>query len=404
MKNIDEMEVEGKRVIVRCDFNVPIDKEGRIKDDVRIKKSIPTINYLSEKGAKVILISHFGNPKEKWSMKESENPSFLKNIFKRKTRKESIYPVVEHLSDVLQKPVLFSNNCIGKETKARILAMNKGEIILLENLRFYKEEEENSKDFAGSLASMADVYINDAFSVSHRRHASVCELPRLLPSAAGILLQSEVNSLQRIKKGIKRPFVAIIGGAKVESKIAVADYFMKNADHLLIGGKIANMVLIVRKILVGFPWPEEDIVRIIEEMDFTSSKVHLPVDVIVSPDHKGSTYIRETGPGQTRKDEEIFDIGSETVRMFGEIIKEAKTIIWAGPLGFFEEKKFESGTRGIAELISRNHKALKVVGGGDTINALFGFGLLDKMDHVSCGGGAMLSYISGSPMPGLEML
>ena len=401
MKRVEQMEVEGKRVLVRCDFNVPIDKEGNVIDDIRIRKSALTIGHLIQKGAKVIVMSHLGNPK--YQKRIDEGFSFLQKIFKKRPD-GSLYPIKEHLSLAIKRPVDFIDDCIGSKVKSRIDKMEKGDVLLLENLRFYKEEKENSMDFARRLASLADIYINDAFSVSHRNHASVASVSRFIPSAGGMLLQSEVNFLSWVKDNAKRPITVIIGGAKIKSKISAISYFLKNADHLILGGKIANTVLVARNISIGQPAPEEEVLRIVEENDFTSPKVHIPVDVIVSPDPYGSEYTREIAPGQVRKDEDIFDIGSETVKMYADIIKESKTIIWVGPLGLFEERKFEMGTREVADRMIRNHGALRIVGGGDTISALAKFELLDKMDHYSCGGGALLAYVSKSPMPGLEGL
>lgn len=401
MKKVEDIQVKGKRVLVRCDFNVPLDKEGNVVDDIRIREAAPTINYLIKEGAKVIVMSHLGSPKNQRNI--GEKTSLLQRL-SRKRPEGSIYPIKEHLSLAIKRPVDFVNDCIGEKVNKRISEMEEGQVLLLENVRFYKEEKENSMDFARRLSSLADVYINDAFSVSHRNHASVASVSRFLPSAAGMLLQKEINTLQEIKKDKRRPLVVVIGGAKIKSKMSAVSYFLKNADHVILGGKLANAVLVVRNISIGQDMPEDDVVRAVEENDFTSPKAHIPVDVIASPDHTGSVYVRETAPAQVRGDEDILDIGSETIKMYGEIIKEAGAIIWIGPLGLFEEKSFETGTREIADRIIRNHRALKIVGGGDTISALAKFDLLEKMDHYSCGGGALLAYISESPMPGLEGL
>ncbi len=373
------MNVMGKRVLVRCDFNIPFESEEKMLENPRIRQAVPTIKYLLKKKAKVILLSHLSS-------------------------QESIVPLKRVLSLVFQKEVGFISECIGEKVKEKISEMEEGEILLLENVRIYKEEKENSLQFGKELASLADIFINDAFSVSHRNHASLTKIPRFIPSAMGMLMEREIKVLERAKKNPKRPVVAIIGGAKVESKISAVNYFLKNADHVLLGGKIANMVLIVRKIAFNLPWPDAKIEEAVEKIDYTSPKLHLPVDVIASVDNTGEKEIRETAPAKVSEKEDIFDLGQETRRLYGDVVSEAGTIIWAGPLGFSERKAFEKGTEEVGVYVIENEKALKVVGGGDTGKAFQRFDLLDKMDLVSYGGGAMLTYISGGDMPGLEAL
>ncbi len=383
---------------------MPIDKKGRIEDDTRVRKSIPTIKYLAKRGARVIIVSHFGNPKETRSMAESEEFSLLKKLMRIKKPKGSIYPIKKHLSIALQKSVEFSGDCIGAEAEKKVSAMKDGDVLLLENLRFYKEEKENSKEFAEKMAVLADIYINDAFSVCHREHASVYQMPFLLQSAAGMLLKEEVDILRKIKENSERPMVAVIGGAKVSSKIRAIKYFSKEADYLLLGGVVANAILTVNRISLNTPWPKKETVEVIKETDFNSSKIILPTDVIVSSAENPGEHTREVLPEQANEGEDIFDIGEKTANNYTDIIKKAKTIIWAGPLGLFEESKFSYGTAKIADSIARNESALKVAGGGDTLNAISKMGLSRKMDHLFCGGGAMLAYLSGERMPGLEGL
>ncbi len=373
------MDVTGKRVLVRCDLNIPFESEKEMAENPRIRQAVPTVKYLLKKKAKVVLLSHLSG-------------------------EESIVPLKRVLSSVFQKEVDFISECIGERVKERINKMKEGEILLLENVRTYKEEKENSLHFGKELASLTDVYINDAFSVSHRNHASLTQTPRFVPSAMGILMEREIKVLERVKKNPKRPVVAIIGGAKVESKISAVNYFLKNSDHVLLGGKIANMVLIVRKIAFNLPWPNDEIREAVEKIDYTSPKLHLPVDVIASVDNTGEKETRETAPAKVTEKEDIFDLGQETRRLYGDIISEAGTVIWAGPLGFSERKAFEKGTKEVGAYVIENEKALKVVGGGDTGKAFQRFGLLGKMDLVSYGGGAMLTYISGGEMPGIEAL
>ncbi len=371
---------------MRCDFNVPLNGMGLIEDDFRIKQAIPTIEYLIKSKTKVILISHLGEPQGK----------VVKNL--------RLTLVQKKLEEYLSVKVVKTDDCVGKKVEEAVKKMNEGEVLLLENLRFHKEEKENKPEFAKSLAGLANIYINDAFSSSHRAHASIVGVPKYLPSAAGLLLEKEVNILSRVLKKPERPLVAIIGGAKISSKIKVIKHFLKEADHLLIGGKIANSILIVKGICIGRVWPPEEAVRDIKNINLTSTKLHLPIDAIISPTKKGDLYIRKAAAGKVRTDELILDVGPETVKMFSEIIKSAATIIWSGPLGFFEEPLFENGTKLIAEAITRNHRAFKIAGGGDTIFALSKFHLRERFDHISTGGGAMLSFLGGDGLPGLKVL
>ncbi len=402
MQGIKKTEVRGKRVLVRCDFNVPLTEEGEVADDLRIKQAVPTIRYLVEQGARVVLLTHLDIPLSEKKMREGSLKKKISSSFN--TNEGGLSPIRKRLAEILEMEVKFINDCIGKKVERKISHLKEGEILLLENVRIYKEEKENSPQFSKAISLLGDIYVNNAFSVSHREHASVAGVPQHMPSFAGLLLQREIEVLDQLKEGVKKPVVAIVGGNKIQSKIAAIRYFLDNADHVLLGGKIANTVLIVRKIVLNAPWPEEEAVKIVEGTDFTSPKVHLPVDVLVSPNNTGNVYVREAAPGQVRKDEDILDIGSETIKLFKEIIEEAGTIIWAGPLGYFENEKFEKGTHEIGRNIAWNHSALKIVGGGDTGRALAKFDLLDKMDHVSCGGGALLTYINGGKMPGLDAL
>lgn len=357
MKTLKDFNFKNKRVLVRCDFNIPLNEKGKIEDDFRIKQTIPTIEYLIKNEAKVILMSHLGNDK---------NLAIIKKRLKK---------------------------YLGSK-----------EFTLLENLRLNKGEKENDDKFARELAKLGDIYINDAFGVCHRAHASVVGVPKYLPSGAGLLLEKEIKILSKSLEKPWRPLVAVIGGAKIASKIKVIKHFLEKADHLLIGGKVANAILIVKGICVGKPWPGEEAAEEIKKFNLTSTKLHLPIDAVASPDETGQFYVRETAPAKVRKDEKLLDIGPETIKMFSKIIKDAKMIIWSGPLGRFEEPLFEKGTKEIAEKIAKNHQAFKVAGGGDTIFALAKFGLRDKFDHVSTGGGAMLEFLSGEELPGLKAL
>lgn len=381
IKTVRDFDVKNKKVLVRCDFNVPLNK-GSIEDDFRIKQTVSTIKYLIKNKAKVILMSHLGSPK-----------GIEKNL--------RMDPIQKKLGQYLKQDVLKTSDCIGKEVEK---AISKNQVVLLENLRFHKEEEENDAKFGKELAGLADIYINDAFGVSHRKHASVVGVPKHIPSGAGLLLEKEVKILSKVLEKPWRPLVAIIGGVKASSKIKVIKQLQKTADYLLIGGKIANTILIVKGVIVGRSWPSEDAVKEIKRLDITPANLYMPLDNLISPDESGKTYIRESVPARAGKDEFVFDIGPETIKLFSKIIKQAKMIVWAGPMGLFENPLFEKGTREIAEKIVRNYKAYKIVGGGDTIFAVSKFGLRDKFDHVSTGGGAMLDFLCGEKLPGLKAL
>jgi len=378
---LKETDVRDKKVLVRCDFNVPLSEKGEIEDDFRISQTLPTINYLISKKAKVILISHLGNPKGKI------------------TEGLRLTPIQKRLSELLGFFVEKTLDCLGREVEEKVKKMKGGEVLLLENVRFHKEEEENDLNFAKSLSKLGDLFINDAFGVCHRSHASVVGIPQYLPSFAGFLLEKEIRELSSVLEKPKRPFVVIIGGSKIESKIRIIDRFLEIADHLLLGGKIANSVLAIKNICQQKYLPPPEIIEKIKKINLTSPKLHLPVDVIV--ENKMGIY--PLAPGKTEKEDDIFDIGPETIKIFSKIIKEAKTIIWAGPLGFFEKHPFERGTKEVGKAVIET-SAFKIAGGGDTLSALLKLGLRDKFNHISTGGGAMLKFLSGEELPGLKAL
>ncbi len=390
MKTLKDFNFKNKRVLVRCDFNVPFDEKGAIGDDFRIKQSLPTIEYLKEKGAKIILISHLGRPKAK-------------------EKKYSLKPVSLRLEELLELKVKFLDDCLGEKVKKEIENMKAGEVFLLENLRFYEEEEQNKENFAKAFSELADIYINDGFGACHRAHASVAGIPKYLPSGAGFLLEKEVKVLSKVLENPWRPLITVIGGVKISTKIKVIENFLKKADHLLLGGEIANAILKLKGVLIGKGLPESsEVMRKIEKINLTNPRLHLPIDGVVSlaDVERGleEGYIRQSAPGIVKEEEGFYDIGPETIKIFSEIIKEAKMIIWSGPLGMYEKKQFEKGTKEIAKTIARNYSAFKIVGGGDVISALNKFNLLDKFDHVSTGGGAMLEFLSGEKLPGIEAL
>ena len=339
MKTLKDFNFKNKRVLIRCDFNLPLNKKGQIEDDFRMGQTIPTIEYLIEKQAKLILMSHLGNPKA------------------RVVESLRLTPIQDKLTEHLDFSVTKALDCIGREIEEQIQEMMPGEILLLENLRFHKEEEEGDFSFAKELAKLADIYINDAFGACHRAHASIIGVPKYLPSAAGLLLEKEIKILSKVFENPLRPLVAIIGGKKIESKSRAIERFLEKADYLLVGGKIADVISI------------------------KSDKLCLPIDKTTS-----------------------LDIGPETIKMFSGIIKKAKTILWSGPLGYFEDPKYERGTKEIAQEIVKNKKAFKIAGGGDTVFALSKFGLREKFNHISTGGGAMLAFLGGEELPGLKAL
>ena len=386
IKILKDFNLKSKRVLVRCDFNVPLNDKGQVEDDFRIKQTLPTIEYLIKNNAKVILMSHLGNPEGR----------FLEKL--------SLAPVQKKLQEYLKITVKKTDDCVGKEVVKEVGRMKEKDVLLLENLRFHEGEEKNDLEFAKKLASLGDIYVNDAFSVCHRAHASISAITNFLPAAAGFLLDKEIKVLSRVLTNPWNPLVAIIGGAKIETKIGVLENFLKKADHVLVGGKIANSILAIKGLWLGGTLPSQEAIDKVKKFDLTSTKLHLPVDVVVSPNKTGDIYLRYSAPASVRKDELALDIGHETVKIFSQIIKEAKMIIWSGPMGLFEIPLFEKGTKEIAEKIARNQSSYKIIGGGDTILAVTKFGLLDKFDHVSTGGGAMLSFLGGEDLPGIKAL
>src|SRR3989344_327768 len=382
-KTLSQLDFKGKRVLLRCDLNVPIGQNGSILNDFRIKQSAPTIKYLTDRGAKVIIISHLGDP----------GGRIIESL--------RLDRIKEKLADLLNQPVLKTDDCIGDAVKEMVEKMKEGEVLLLENIRFYKEEEANDEQFAKELASLGDIYINDAFGVCHRKHASVVGIPKYLPSAAGLLLEKEIKVLSRVLENPWRPLAVVIGGVKISTKIKMIEKFIKLADNVLIGGGIANTILIGKSVMVGFPLPEKEILKKINKIDLTNTKIHLPIDGIIALKDKGEEFIRQGAIGVAKKEEAVLDIGPETIKIFKKIIQEAKMIVWNGPLGLSEDKRFENGTKEVAEAIVRNYSAFKVAGGGETVEALSKFDAFDKFDHVSTGWGAMLDFLSGEKLPGI---
>ncbi len=392
MKTLNDFNFENKKVLLRCDFNVPFSSDGSISDDFRIKATLPTINHLLENKAKVILISHLGRP-QKIENKED------------RIKKCSLIRVKNKIEELLLKEVVFLDDCIGEEVEEKIGEMKQGDVFLLENLRFYEEEEKGDLDFAEKLAGLADFYINDAFGACHRAHASVSGISKFLPSGAGFLLAKEIEVLSQVLENPSRPLVAIIGGAKIDTKINLIEQFLEKADYLILGSKPSVNVFAVKGILDrSFFSEKEEVAKAIEKIDINNKKLCLPKDGQMSLVELEEDYFR-IGPIESlKKGEGVFDIGPEAAGDFMGIIKQAKMIIWNGPLGMFEKEPFDKGTKKIAEAIVKNDQAFKIIGGGDTVAALLKLNLLNKFDHISTGGGAMLEFLSGDELPGIKAL
>ncbi|MBI5066017.1 phosphoglycerate kinase [Candidatus Woesearchaeota archaeon] len=382
MRLLQDFNFKNKTVLVRVDFNVPIEK-GKVLDNSRIKAAIPTINYLVKKNAKVLLLSHLGQPKG------------------NRVQKLSLVPVSQELSNLLKKPVKQLKDCVSPFIVAQIESMKSGEIVLLENVRFYKEEEKNDTLFAKKLASLADMYVNDAFSVCHRKHASVAQLPKLMPSCAGLQLQKEIEELKKVLNP-KKPFVVLLGGAKVSDKLALIENLAKRTDKLLIGGAMIFPFLKLKGLNVGKSKLEKESLEPAEELvKIFSNKLVLPTDVVVAED------LSEKAQTKAVKIEEIpekwfgVDLGPETIKDFEKILSQAATIFWNGPVGLFEIEKFAKGTKEIAKFLA-NHNGFVVIGGGETLSAVSNY--KDKYGHVSMGGGACLDFLSGKELPGIKAL
>ncbi len=373
--------LRGKRVLVRCDFNVPI-KGRKVADDFKIVQSLPTVRYLVAKGARVVLLTHLGRPKGK------------------KDKNYKLKVVSHRLTKLLGGRVKYVEDCVNREAQEAAAKMKSGQVVLLENLRFYKGEEDNNKEFAESLAGLADIYVNDAMAVSHREHASVSAVREFLPSYAGLLLEKEIENLQKVLKP-EKPLVAIIGGAKIETKVPVIRNLAKKASKVLIGGMLAYDFLAAKKWSTGKYRVDKANAKLAKKL--LSKKVILPVDLVVSNKSGGQGKVNLTPANKLPKNCWQYDIGPETIRLYAQCIKEAKTVIWNGPMGMFEEERFRQGTLAVARLVAEmsSGRAFGVVGGGETVSALKQTKMLEHVDWVSTSGGAMLAYLAGEKLPGL---
>jgi len=391
-KTVRDIEVGGKRVLVRADFNVPLDEAtGKITDDTRIRAVLPTIKYLVDQGAKVVLCSHLGRPHGKV------------------VEKLRLSVVAQRLAQILGQQVKVAGDCIGPDVEKAIEELRNGDVLLLENVRFHPEEEKNDASFAQALASLADIYVNDAFGASHRIHASVVGVTQYLPAVAGLLLEKEIKILGSLLENPARPFAELAGGAKVSDKIGLLKNTMDKVDTILIGGGMAATFLKARSYEVGLSPVEQDMLGLTAKLieDGTKNGVHLllPVDVVVvaggevSAKTKGSTVTVESiSPGSR-----IVDIGPQTVKIFGEELRKCKTIFWNGPMGMYEIPQFSEGTNSIAKLLADIDASI-VIGGGSTAEVVTKMGLVDKMTFVSTGGGASLRFLGGQTLPGVEAL
>jgi len=389
-KSIDQLDIAGKRVFLRVDFNVPIDKSGKITDDTRIRAVLPTLNYALSKNARILLASHLGRPKGK------PEPEF------------SLAPVARKLGELLKKQVSLAPDCIGPEVEKMVAAMKPGDVLLLENLRFHKEEEKNEAGFAQGLAKLADVYVNDAFAVSHRAHASVEGVTQFFrEKAAGFLMRDELHYLGKVMEEPARPLVAVIGGAKVSGKLEVLQNLAPRVDKLIIGGGMAFTFLKSRGMNVGKSLVEEDLVKtakeILEAANKKGVKVYLPVDCVVADKMDPSAQTKVVPAEKMPADWMGLDIGPETLNRFGEALKDAKTILWNGPMGVFEMEPFSKGTMGMVRQIVSSG-AMSIVGGGDTDTAVHKSGLAEKISYISTAGGAFLELLEGKKLPGVEAL
>ncbi|WP_352407689.1 phosphoglycerate kinase [Acetoanaerobium noterae] len=389
-KAVNDIDVKGKRVIVRCDFNVPM-KNGEITDDRRIKGALETINYLTENKAKVILMSHLGRPDKKYE------PEF------------SLAPVAKRLSELTGKEVKLAQDeaVVGENAKSLTASMNEGDIVLLENVRFVKGETKNDLDFAKELASLADVFVNDAFGTAHRAHSSTAGIASYLPSAMGFLIEKEVSIMGKALEAPERPFVAILGGAKVSDKISVIENMMDKVDTLIIGGAMAYTFKKALNVPVGSSRVEDDKVELAK--DLLEKAKQKGIKLLLPIDHMVAKEFNETSESFATDAEEIpegfmgLDIGPKTIKLFEDEIKQAKTVIWNGPMGVFEMPKFAVGTKSLAEIIA-NTDAVSIIGGGDSAAAVEQLGFADKMTHISTGGGASLEFLEGKILPGIDVL
>ena len=388
-KTVRDIDLKDKKVLVRCDFNVPMDENKKITDNTRIVAAIPTIKYLLENNCAIILCSHLGRPKGEFK------PEY------------SLAPVAEELSKLLGKEVIMAKDVIGEDAKQKAANLKQGQIMLLENVRFHKEETDNSPEFAKELASMAQIYVNDAFGTAHRAHSSTAGVAAYLPAVSGFLIEKELKFLGNAINNPQRPFVAILGGAKVSDKIGVIDSLLDKVDKLMIGGGMAYTFFKAQGYEVGNSICELDKLDLakqaMEKAKEKGVKLMLPVDTKIGKEFKPDTESKTVAWTEIPEGWEGFDIGEKTIKMFVDELQTAKTVVWNGPLGLFEFDQFAIGTNEIAKALSKID-ATTIIGGGDSAAAVEKAGLADKMTHISTGGGASLEFLEGKKLPGIECL
>ena len=390
IKYIDEILLKGKRVLMRVDINVPLDDSLNITDDNRIRASLPSIRYALGKGAKLIVCSHLGKPKGK------------------RVEKLSLKPAAKRLSELLGKDVLFAPDCIGEDVKKMAEGLSEGEVMLLENLRYHKGETENDPELSKELASLAEVYINDAFAVSHRAHASVVGVTEFMDvCAAGFLLKNEIHYFKKALENPQRPMVAVLGGSKVSSKLAAIENILPKVDRLIIGGAMANTFLLSEGYDMGKSLVEPDLVEkargLMDQAQTTGKTIYLPKDFVVAEELKPDAETKTVPVEKIPSGYMALDIGPESKKIFGDAIKDAKTILWNGPLGAFEVDAFSKGTTSFAEKVGES-SALSIAGGGDTGAAIKKAGQTDNISYISTGGGAFLELLEGKELPGIAAL
>ncbi|MCM3093321.1 MULTISPECIES: phosphoglycerate kinase [unclassified Cytobacillus] len=388
-KSVKDVELKGKRVFCRVDFNVPM-KEGQVTDETRIKAALPTIEYLMNQGAKVILASHLGRPKG----------SVVEEL--------RLTPVAKRLSELLGKEVKKADEAYGDSVKAMVDKLSEGDVLLLENVRFYAGEEKNDPELAKAFAELADVYVNDAFGAAHRAHASTEGIAHHLPAVSGLLMEKELDVLGKALSNPERPFTAIIGGAKVKDKIGVIENLLEKVDNLIIGGGLAYTFVKTNGHEVGKSLLEEDKIDLaksfMEKAKEKGVNFYMPVDVVVADDFSEEANIKTVAIEEIPSDWEALDIGPKTRDIYSDVIQNSKLVIWNGPMGVFELNKFAGGTRAVAEALAEANDTYSVIGGGDSAAAVEKFHLADRMSHISTGGGASLEFMEGKALPGVVAL
>ncbi|WDF56534.1 phosphoglycerate kinase [Mucilaginibacter sp. KACC 22063] len=394
MKTIDQVNFQGKKALIRVDFNVPLDENFKITDDNRMTAALPTIQKILKEGGAVILMSHLGRPKD--------GP----------TEKYSLKHLVPHLSDLLGQQVEFANDCIGDEAVEKAKALKPGEVLLLENLRFYKEEEKGDKDFAEKLARLGDVYVNDAFGTAHRAHASTAVIAQFFPEGKyfGYLMAAELDNAEKILNGATKPFTAIMGGAKVSDKIQLIERLLEKVDNLIIGGGMAYTFAKAQGGNIGKSLLEADkqelALSLIEKAKAKGVNLLLPTDTVIADDFSNNANKKVSSTKEIPDDWEGLDIGPETVKAFSKVIEESKTVLWNGPMGVFEMESFDKGTKAVADAVVKatQNGAFTLIGGGDSAAAVAKFGLTNEVSYVSTGGGALLEYMEGKELPGVKAI